>query len=365
MTILADSGISRGVMALGGKTWQDKKQLGDVIATGLSMRKKFAFISLLVATPILAYLLINQNASVLTTTLIILSIIPAFFAALSDTILEITPKLHQDVKPLQKNQLQVSIIRLVLSCLTLFIFPFASLAIICSGIPRAYGNIRLKKIAGRFIEKGVYNKDVEEEITKTVKRIMPSAIFFCLTGQITVWLMSIAGNTTGIAEIGALGRITALFTLFNTVFGILIIPRYARLESSRGLLVKSYFGILIFTLITLGIICALTYLFSHQFLTILGSNYYGLETELFLYVLTTCVGLLSGLHNSLSASRGWFMRPAINISFELIALVSGIFIFDLSTLQGVILYNFYLYSAYLLQYIIYLIYCLNTKIDKT
>ncbi|GAB3333809.1 hypothetical protein GCM10027299_41670 [Larkinella ripae] len=361
MTILADGGISNSVLSLGGKVWQDKKQLGDVVSTGLYMRKRFAIVSLLIAMPILFYLLIHNGASLLTTLLISLSVIPAFISALSDTVLSITPKLHQDIKPLQRNQLQVSIWRLLLSCAVLFIFPFASLAVLCNGIPRAYGNIRLRKISNKFIAGGNYNEEIQKEITKTVKRVMPNAIFYCLTGQITIWIISFFGNSTSIAEIGALGRITALMTLFNTVFGILIIPRYARLNNQKTLLVKSYFAILFITLSLLGIACTIVYFFSPLFLSVLGNNYVGLNAELFLYFVTTCVGLISGLHTALAASRGWFIKPLVNIPIEIIAIVFGIFIFNISTLSGVIFYNLFLYGIYLLQYICYFIYCLYVK----
>lgn len=361
MTIMADSGIGRGVMAIGGQVWQDKKQLGDVVATGFAMRQRFALVSLLVATPILIYLLIHQKASWLTSVLIILSVIPAFVSALSDTLLEVTPKLHQAIYPLQKNQLQVSLLRLVLTSLGVFIFPFAAAAILCSGIPRAYGNLKLKAIAARFTEGGRHNKTVQVEITKTVKRVMPGAVFYCFTGQITIWIISLSGNATAVAEVGALGRITAVFALFTMIFNTLVIPRYARLKSFRELLVTSYFQVLIGTVAIFSLVCGIVFFFSHQFLMLIGRNYYGLDNELFLYVLTTCVGLLSSIHVSLLASRGWIIRPAINIPFELLVLVSGIFIFNMSSLTGVIHYNLYLYNAYLVQYIIYFIYCIRTK----
>ena len=74
MTILSDGGISTGVMAQGGKVWEDKQKLGKVLVTGLQMRKKFAVVSMIISLPILLYLLIHNGASWLTSFLIILSI---------------------------------------------------------------------------------------------------------------------------------------------------------------------------------------------------------------------------------------------------------------------------------------------------
>src|SRR5690606_27416369 len=143
LTILADGGIATGAMALGGKVWKDKEKLGAVLSTGMDLRRKFAVGSLLLATPVLVYLLRNHEASWLMTVLITLSLIPAFFTALSGTILEIPLKLKQDVKPLQKNQVEVNAVRLGMLLLTIFIFPWAYIAILAAGIPQIWANWQL------------------------------------------------------------------------------------------------------------------------------------------------------------------------------------------------------------------------------
>ena len=83
MTILADSGISSGVLAQGSRVWKDQKKLGVVLVTGLELRKKFAIASLVIAIPLLLFLLLHHNASWLMAVLIVVSLIPAFFLALS------------------------------------------------------------------------------------------------------------------------------------------------------------------------------------------------------------------------------------------------------------------------------------------
>src|SRR5690606_24099375 len=169
MTVLSDGGISSGVMAQGGKVWQDKEKLGAVLHTGLHLRKRFAWGALVVSIPILCYLLWKQGADWGTCVLITASLIPAFFAALSDNILQIVPKLHQSITPLQKNQVSVGIGRLLLSGLTLFAFPWAFVAILARGIPRIWGNRKLKKIAEPYIDHTQkVNKEVQGEIIRMV-----------------------------------------------------------------------------------------------------------------------------------------------------------------------------------------------------
>jgi O-antigen/teichoic acid export membrane protein len=343
MSLLADGGISTGVMAEGGKIWRDKEKLGGVLTTGLYLRKKFAIWSLIVSTPILIYLLLHHGAGWLTILLILASLIPAFFAALSDSLLEIVPKLHQDIISLQKNQLTVSIGRLVLSALLLFIFPFTFIAILAAGIPRAYGNINLRKISGAFANKQ-YKPDpaIQKNILITVKKILPGSIYYCLSGQITIWLISIFGTSSSVAQIGALGRLTMVLTLLTVLINTLIIPRFARLSNDSNLLLKRYLQIN-FSLIFFGaLITGIAYLFSTQALWILGANYSNLETELILSVVGSYLGLIAATLFSLTSSRGWMINPFIIIPINLIFIFFGILLFKISDLKGLLIFNIFL-----------------------
>ena len=147
MTNLADGGISAGVMAHGGKVWQHREKLGVVLVTGLDLRKKFAVGSLLVATPVLLYLLHHHGASWLMSALITVSLIPAFVTALSGGLLVVAPLLQQDIFPIQKNQINTNLGRLALLMLTLFFFPLTFLAVLAAGIPQIWANRRLRKIS--------------------------------------------------------------------------------------------------------------------------------------------------------------------------------------------------------------------------
>src|SRR5690554_2553281 len=151
MTILADGGIATGVMAQGGKVWQERDKLGMVLSTGIHLKSRFAIGSLLVATPALIFLLRHHEASWPMTLMIVLSLIPVFFSSLTGAILQIPLKLKQDIKPLQQNQVIVNISRLVLLLFTIFIFPWAYVAVLSSGIAQVWGNLRLRKLASGHV----------------------------------------------------------------------------------------------------------------------------------------------------------------------------------------------------------------------
>ncbi len=343
MTILSDGGVSTGVMAQGGRVWQDKEKLGAVLATGLDLRRKFAIGSLIVSTPILSYLLLHNGASWIMAIMIVLSLIPAFYAALSDSLLEIAPKLHQSILPLQKNQVAVAVGRLLLSGISLFVFPWTFVAILASGIPRIYGNIKLKKIS-----EGLMDKDqkpdpiVRKEVLKVVKRILPGAIYFSLSGQITIWIISLFGNTTSLAQLGALGRISVLFTIFSVLIGTLVVPRFSRLEDKKNILIQFYTKILFASFLLMFFVAFIAYLFSNQILWILGNSYSNLNSELFINIMIACLSVLSGISFSLYSSRGWTVNPIIPLSKNIIIIVLCCYFLDLSTLTGALYLNFLL-----------------------
>lgn len=346
ITVLADGGISSGVLAEGGKVWKDKEKLGIVLATGLDLRKKFAIFSLLILMPILFYLLLNNKASWLTAILIVLSLLPAFFSALSDSLLQIVPKLHQNIAPLQRNQVSVGIWRLILLGLTIFIFPFTYIVLLSNGIARIYGNIKLRKIVSPFI-KDDQKPDpvVRKDILKVVKDIMPGALYYSVSGQISIWLLSVFGSTASVAEIGALGRFSLILSVFSAMFSTIAIPRFSRFKSDKVNTIKMYLKLQLIVVILCVILCMLIYLFSDYLLLVLGNGYSSLERELVLVFIAGSLSLISGISFGLSASKGLPTNPYLLILLNITFLISGYIIFDISTLIGILYFNIFVAIA--------------------
>ncbi len=340
MTVIANAGISTGVMAEGGKVWQNKEELGEVLSTGFELRKIFSLISLILGLPVLIYLLIKNDASYYTAILIALALIPAFFSILSNSLLEIAPKLHQDIVPLQKNIIGVNLMRLIFLCSIIFIFPLAHLAILSSSISKVIGNVRLRRIASRRVnlEKRP-SKKVRKSILKKVKRILPDAIYYSLSGQITIWLLSIFGSTESVAEIGALARISILLSVIPILFSTLIAPRFSRSIADFRKLIRIYLGTQVVLLFGLSFIVLIVWFFSEEVLWILGESYSHLNYEIVLAISGGAIGVMSGVLYNLSSSRGWILHPVIYIGLNILTLIVVIVLFDVSTLRGVLWLN--------------------------
>ncbi|MDB5138665.1 MAG: polysaccharide biosynthesis protein [Mucilaginibacter sp.] len=366
MTVLADGGISSGVMALGGKVWQDRQKLGVVINTGLLLRRKFAVLSLMVSLPALFYLLIHHGASLLFSVLIILSLIPAFYAALSDNLLEVASKLHQDIPRLQKNQVVAGIGRFLMITVSVFFFPWTFIAILGNGIPRMWANLQLKKMSADYADpEGKADPVVKKEILVVVKRTLPGAIYFCVSGQITIWLISIFGSTASIAHIGALGRLTTVLTVCSTLFATLVVPRFARLKDNAKILRTRFIQIQLALLTISVFIIAIVVAFPTQILWVLGKGYFGLNTEVLLITISSCLVMLAGITYSVMVARGWIIRPIINISINIIFQIILLLTMDLSKTKNVLMFSivdFLLAYIILIIYFIYRLYKLNKNI---
>ena len=340
MTLLSDGGIAIGVMSLGGQCWQDPQKLGSILHTGLSLRQKFAIVSLLITVPILYYLLNKHGSSVLSSVLIILSLIPAFWASLSDSLLEIPLRLHQDIYALQQNQILVNVGRLLLSGVFVFLFPFTLIAMFGNSIPRIVGNMRLRKMNTKYLNShSATNAEYQKHILDIVKRTLPNTVYYCLSGQIAIWIISIFGKTNAVAQLGALSRLTMILAVFNSVVSILYIPNYAKLPNDKSVLTKRFLGIQVIVWSICAGIMLLVYCFPNLFLLLLGRQYADLQKPLFLSMLGACITFIVGSSYSVYSSRGMVMNPIRSIGVSILAIVVSVLCFDVSNIMGVLYMN--------------------------
>jgi O-antigen/teichoic acid export membrane protein len=292
--------------------------------------------------------------------MISLSLIPAFYASLSDTLLQIVPKLHQNISALQRNQLEVSIGRLVLLFASMFVFPFAFVAIIANGVPRIYGNLKLYQIAAAHCNpKAKADREVRSRILKIVLRMLPGSIYYAISGQIVIWLASIFGNTTTLAQLGALGRISIIFLLLTTLVNTLLVPNFSKAKVNKIGLITLFSKNLILLILSCIAIILLVLLFDNYFLWLLGKNYYGLNMELFLITISYALGYLSTVSNYYLSSRGIIPSPFLLVAVSIIAQIVSILIFNLDSLVGIVYFSLLSTSIVFTFRISYFYYYLN------
>src|SRR5690606_29484570 len=291
----------------------------------------------------------------ITALLVIISIVPAFIATLSGSLLAVGPQLHQSILPLKKIEILASLGRLSLLLTVLFSFPWAYIALVVAGVPQIWANFRIRRISRQFVDwKQEFSVEVYKNTMSFVRRIIPSSIFYSLSGQLTIWLISIFGSTTAVAQIGALGRLSMILSLFNVLFVTLVIPRFARLPLDRNVLLKKFLLMQIGLLMLFAPIVAIVAVFPEYFLMILGDRYSDLSKELVLSVLSGCISLLAGLIYTIASSRNWAINPLISIPLTTLAIIAGVVWIDISTLSGILWFNIFVAFFEFLVYLVFI-----------
>jgi hypothetical protein len=108
----------------------------------------------------------------------------------------------------------------------------------------------------------------------------------------------------------------------------------------------------------------MAYIFSSQLLYVLGPDYIHLEKELFVYFLGSNLSLLTAACYGLYSSRGWIIKPAFSITYDILCLIAGVLLFNVSTLIGVLWFTVFIAGT---QVLMHLVFALNkmTKLDES
>ena len=164
---------------------------------------------------------------------------------------------------------------------------------------------------------------------------LPSAVYFSLQGPLVIWLAASFGQTSNIAQVGALGRLGMIVAIFSNLSAVVFLPRLARILD-EGLWRRRavQFGAL---LLAIGsALLVLGWLAPEPLLWILGGNYAALDAELMLVLGSAATMLLAGYTVGLCFSRGWTRAQPILTAIQLAFHVGFVFAFDLSTTAGVL-----------------------------
>jgi len=355
LVVLGDSGISSGVMSQGGSVWQDRYKLGAVVNTALQVCRWFAIAAALIAIPAALFLLGRHGSPPVVSLSVAAILIPCFILSIRNTILQIPIKLHQDVQPLQRIQFVSNAVRLLLLGALLPLVPYAIVALVVAAISTAYANFCISRRGKLYIQEDAkIAPEVRNEIMQIVRRMLPGSVYYCVQGQLTIWLLSVFGNTTSVAQLGALGRLGMVTSIVSAVATTLIVPRFARLPENRSVLLRRLLALTLTLILVCGSGLAVVGLFPEPFLWILGASYSGLEHELMLMAISSAFALVGGILISLCFSRGLIPNPMVAIPFGVASQAAFIALNDMRSLGGVLLMSVEMSAAMMSFYACYL-----------
>jgi O-antigen/teichoic acid export membrane protein len=341
MNILADSGIGIGLSSIGGRVWQSPFRFGQLINTAMRLRRYLAAVAIAVVTPVLVWMLVANGATYLYAGALTAAVLLGLNYQLLTSVLMVVPRLHSQISRVQKLDFLAAASRLALLVAAYSVFVNAAVGVSATvaGLVTQYYFLR-RWVAGSIDVKAPASEEDRKTILGIVKSQSPNAVFYCIQGQLSVWLVSILGSTENIAEIGALGRLGIMFSIIGAVMTSIVLPSFAR-RRRQDQLRGRYFQIVgAFCSFGLALV-AFAGLFPDQLLWILGSKYGHLRGELFLMMVMTAFNSVVAAMWSLNSSRAWIKWSWLNIPSVILTQIFLPLFLDISTLSGVLWFGIF------------------------
>ena len=191
---------------------------------------------------------------------------------------------------------------------------------------------------------------MEEILFKYIKLNWHNSIFFAFKDQIAILIIGLYGTTSGLADLGAITRFSMIFLGVNALATNLLGPSFGRSKEFTELVKISKITFMVFLIISI-ITLSLAYLFSNDLLWLLGPKYKGLNYELFMVFVLSCMMLAVHILNILNNSKGWIKySPKLEIPIGIIGIVFGAFLFNISTPIGGLYLSIFSFFLVLILY---------------
>lgn len=336
-SILADMGLGLAMISFGGPVWNDRARLGQVVASARHVRRRMLIPAALAGSGIMSVLLWRQGAGAGVVCALVAGVIWSLRSQLDINLLAVLPRLHTRVARLQMLELSAAATRVALLLMAVTIWINAAVGVMIGALVFAGQRAVLVRWSGCFI---LRDAEASPADTAAMWARMRSQLAVTLStyfqSGIGVWLLSLYGATSSIADLGALSRLALIFVVPFALVTNLVVPHMARCPAGPHLL-RRY---LRFSVVGAGgaaVLVCMAALSSPLWLALLGSQYGHLRFELILTAINSGVSFFLALLWGLNASRGWVKNSWVFLPATLCAQLAVIVLLDISTVRGVLL----------------------------
>jgi hypothetical protein len=337
--LLADSGLSSALMAIGGRVWHDRGKLSQLIQTAMQLRRLFSAIAIVVVVPVLLWLLRRNGATHGKAAALLVIVLVGCGLELVTRIYAVALRLKSEVRQIQNQALVAAIVKAAIVGVAVavwFNIEIAVLAVV-AGYAVQYG--MLNRWQAKHLDAGAEpDPQMRREIISVVRQQSSHLIYYCLQAQLTVWLISIFGNADRVADVGALSRLAVVFSILGSLTNELVFPAFARIQVP-AMLRRRYLQIVFGFSVLCGLMIAVVAIFPDQVLSVLGGQYKHLHAEGILMAVSTVLGAIAGLTWGLNAARAWIVPPMTYILVTIALQALLVKFVDFSTVRGVLYFS--------------------------
>ena len=340
MLLLSDNGIGGGISAIGRKIWEDNEKTGRLVSTGFQLRRKFALGSFLLIGPLLSWMLVRNHTPAFTIALLLAITLTGVSFELTGTVLKMILQLRQQIKTLAKVGISSSLLRL---CMIFSFVTFFHLNTVLASLAAASALILETTLYIRVVKPQIHwgappDPEYRSTIYSLVRKTAPLTIYYCVQGQISIWLISFFGSTHQVADIGATARFGIIFATLTSTYCTIVVPRFAR-NNGRRRLFTQFLQIVLSLLFMMTVSVAIARFFPQPFIFLLGSKYTNMSGILWLVMLSSGMNSLAGVIYGLNIAKGWIPPALLTIPVELATQIILLLSLNLSKTENVLIFS--------------------------
>jgi O-antigen/teichoic acid export membrane protein len=334
-------GVGAGLLAIGGSVVGDRRRMGEVAAAASKQRFMLLLLGGPLAIGIFGFLLLKNGCPLWQTALLLLLAVLMLSQAIGVQIADFSFALArqynvQQVAEAGSNAIRLLLIGVLLVGGWLYAAPTQVVGLIAGGIMLWFFSIPRAKA---HVEFGVEAPpEVQSRFRRMMWHAMPATLNAIFQGQIAMWLVALLGNSTTIADLGALTRLGLLLSIPSAFIAKVLTPRLAAEKNPQKLL-KFWIASVI-----LGICGGLAFyimviLFQRPLLALLGSQYANLSEYMGLYAGYLGYIFASSTAFAIIQARGWlknfWLMPVCVIVFQAASLL----FLHVNDIAGVIMFR--------------------------
>lgn len=337
-TIGADLGVVQGVTSIGAPL-RGRREFDSLLRAATRLRN--LFFALTIPVMILVALAtfrgtaqpIGPAFTVVALTILNVWILQS--ASLATAVLNI----DHDARGLLVAGLASALLRLALVLAVCQEYP---LAVVAVGINLAGSSLQAYILSRRMGKPQVRSPPLEDRCRQDLLRfampLVPGAIYYMSQSQLSTFVLGLAGATTAIAEVGALGRLAQIVGLLTLLNGFFVIPYFGRIQDSP-IFVRRATQLLGLSLLAAFLLVMTAVYAPAPWLWILGPQYAGLHDEVVLAVAGGALLLVGNVAIAMimgaRATRGQWIGIAVGI----VAQIAFAFTYGLSGTHDALVFN--------------------------
>lgn len=340
--ILADLGVSTAVLAIGGRLAGGPTERGELLTAALTLQGRLLALAVAVAAPAALFLLLKQGTPLWQAlTLAVLLCSAAALQVRAAAALSVA-RLLGHLALQQRLELAVNAGKLaVLVWLAVqgAAMLDASTACLVNMLAAAAYLLTMRRHCAVYAPRPVVLSQRHlPALLAHVRKQAPNSIYFLLSSQIGVWLIGVFGSAERVAEVGALGRLAALFTVVSAVGVALVQPYFAR-RQRRAELVSGLASVNAFFVLLLALLLSAGAAMPQAILWVLGGHYGGLQHELLWLLAAATLSAWGGMLYGVGCARGWVLPFWLNVATGVLITSFTALSVDLATVRGSLVLN--------------------------